>query len=315
MDVIGPLPATKEGYKYILTIVDYGTRYPEAFPLRTTTSQDIIEAMVELFARLGIPDEILTDRGSNFVSELTQGFHRMMGIHSIRTSAYHPQTDGMVERFNGTLKAGVRRFLADHGGEWNKTLPFLLFAYRETPHTATGFSPFELMFGRTPKGPLDILQRQWVNEDHQEGEDVVSYLTKLYASMEQTSRHATENENKAKETMKTYYDQGARLVSYEVGNLVLVLKPSTGGKLQARWRGPFTITRKLSSTTYRVKKYKEAKKEYTYHINMLQRYNSPSAVCLMAETNEKDQEDDLPCWEKRDEDPGLPTINPELTDN
>lgn len=70
MDMIGPLPETADGHKYILTVVDYGTRYPEAFPLRTTTSSDVVEALVELFSRLGIPEEILTDRGSNFVSEL-----------------------------------------------------------------------------------------------------------------------------------------------------------------------------------------------------------------------------------------------------
>lgn len=68
MDMVGPLPPTDEGYRYILTICDYGTRYPEAFPLKTTTSVDVAEALLEMFARTGIPDEILTDRGSNFTS-------------------------------------------------------------------------------------------------------------------------------------------------------------------------------------------------------------------------------------------------------
>lgn len=70
MDMIGPLPPTDEGHKYILTVCDYGTRYPEAFPLKSTTSRDVAEALVEMFSRTGIPDEILTDRGSNFTSEL-----------------------------------------------------------------------------------------------------------------------------------------------------------------------------------------------------------------------------------------------------
>lgn len=312
MDMVGPLPATSEGYKYILTVCDYGTRYPEAFPLKSTTSQDVVEALVEMFARTGIPEEILTDRGSNFVSELTQGFHKMLGIRSIVTSAYHPQTDGMVERFNGTLKAGIRKFLTDHGGEWDKALPFLLFAYRETPHSSTGFSPFELLFGRTPKGPLDVLRREWTGDSNNSNEDVVTYLTKMYARMEQASQMATEMEEAAKEDMAAYYDRGARLISYQVGDLVLVLKPSIGSKLQARWKGPFTITRKLSSTTYHVKKDREAKRSFTYHINMLQKYNTPDAVCLMTSTPDQEPEEDLPSWEGMTDAPGQPPVDPTL---
>ena len=111
MDMIGPLPPTDEGYKYILTVCDYGTRYPDAFPLKSTTSRDVVEALIEMFSRTGIPDEILTDRGSNFNSELMNEFYLLLGIKSIRTSAYHPQTDGMVEKFNGTLKAGIRKYV------------------------------------------------------------------------------------------------------------------------------------------------------------------------------------------------------------
>lgn len=234
MDMVGPLPATPEGYKYILTVCDYGTRYPEAFPLKSTTSRDVVEALMDLFSRTGIPEEILTDRGANFISELTRGFYDMLGIRSIKTSAYHPQTDGMVERFNGTLKNGIKKFLMDQGGQWNKALPYILFAYRETPHTSTGFSPFELMLGRTPKGPLDVLRKQWMGETSEASEDVVTYLTSIYARMEKADQMATLTEEKAKEEMTSLYDKKARLVTYQAGDLVLVLKPSVGNKLRGR---------------------------------------------------------------------------------
>lgn len=112
MDMVGPLLPTLEGHRYILTICDYGTRYPEAFALKSTTSKDVAEALMEMFSRTGIPEEILTDRGSNFCSQLMEEFYSIMGIWSIKTSAYHPlQTDGMAERFNGTLKAGLRKYV------------------------------------------------------------------------------------------------------------------------------------------------------------------------------------------------------------
>lgn len=168
--MIGPLPTTPDGYRFILTVCDYGTRYPEAFPLKTTTSKDVAEALLDHFSRMGIPEEILTDRGSNFTSQLIQELYHMLGIRSIRTSAYHPQTDGMVERFNGTLKTGIRKFIMDHGRDWDKALPYILFAYREAPHSTTGFSPFELMLGRTPKGPLDVMRKQWMGTISSAGE-------------------------------------------------------------------------------------------------------------------------------------------------
>lgn len=294
MDMIGPLPPTKEGHKYILTVCDYGTRYPEAFPLKSTTSKDVAEALVEMFSRTGIPDEILTDRGSNFTSDLMAEFYRLLGIKSILTSAYHPQTDGMVERFNGTLKAGIRKFITAHEGEWHKALPYILFAYRETPHTTTGFSPFELVFGRNPKGPLDVLRKQWTGSNSASS-DVVSFLTETYQRLEKAKAAATHKEQAAKSAMKTYYDKGAKSQIFEVGDLVLILKPTTKVKLHAQWQGPYSVVTRLSDTTYAVKKLNSNSGTRTYHTNFLKRWESPSAVCMM--TLDEEQMDDLPAWE------------------
>lgn len=119
MDMIRLLPPTKEGYQYILTVVDNGTRYPEAFPLKSTTSQDIAEGLVDMFARTGIPQEILTDRGSNFCGELMEEFLKIFGIQHIKTSAYHPETNGMVEQYNATLKHGLQKNSERFRTEWN----------------------------------------------------------------------------------------------------------------------------------------------------------------------------------------------------
>ena len=93
MDMVGPLPRTEDGHRYILTIVDYGSRYPDAIPLRTTSSQDVAEALLEYFSWVGLPKEILTDRGSNFTSDLMDKLYQMLGIHGIRTRpTIHRQT-------------------------------------------------------------------------------------------------------------------------------------------------------------------------------------------------------------------------------
>ncbi len=233
MDMVGPLPQTEEGHRYILTVCDYGTRYPEAFPLKATTSKDVAEALVEMFSRVGFPDEILSDRGSNFCSELMEEFLQMFGVSHIKTSAYHPETDGMVERYNATLKSGLRKYIERFGGQWHKSIPYLLFAFRELPHQSTGFSPFELIYGRNPRGPLDVLQEQW-REPTKCKESVVSFLLDTYQKLEAARDLACTTELEEKDKMKTWYDRTARERCFQVDDLVLVLLPSSSNKLVAR---------------------------------------------------------------------------------
>ena len=158
MDIVGPLPRSRSGNRYILVICDYGTRYPEAIPLRSIDAEHVAEELVKLFARVGVPGEILTDQGSNFLSQLLTEVYHLLHVKPIRTSPYHPQTDGLVERFNQTLKNMLRRAAKDSGKDWDRLIPYLLFAYREVPQASTGFSPFELLYGRQVRGPLDILR-------------------------------------------------------------------------------------------------------------------------------------------------------------
>ena len=157
MDIIGPLLRSNNGNKYILTICDYATRYPEALPIPDTEAIAIAKELVSVFAKVGIPVEILTDQGSNFMLNLLQEIYLMLNISHLRTSPYHPQTDGQTERFNGTLKSMIRKFTASNQKDWDEHLPYLLFAFREVPQESTEFSPFELLYGGRVRGPLDVL--------------------------------------------------------------------------------------------------------------------------------------------------------------
>ena len=146
-DLVGPLPRSSSGNKYILTMMCLYTKYPEAIPLRRVDNHTVLEAMLEIFARHGIPKTILTDQGSVFMSKLTQQLYQTLDIKRVRTSPYHPQSDGALERWHACLKGMMRRAEIDLTN-WDKQLKFLLFAYRDTPHCVTGFSPFTLLFGR-----------------------------------------------------------------------------------------------------------------------------------------------------------------------
>ena len=96
MDLVGPLPKSKRGHKYILVVLDYATRYPEAIPLRTMATKGIARELFVMFSRVGIPGEILTDQGTPFMSRIMKDLCVLLKVSQIRTSVYHPQTDGLL---------------------------------------------------------------------------------------------------------------------------------------------------------------------------------------------------------------------------
>ena len=109
------------------------------------------------------------------MSQLLKELYTLLKIHPIRTSPYHPQTDGLVETFNKTLKLLLNKLSEEEGRDWDKFIPYALFAYREVPQTTTGYSPFELVYGRDVRGPLDILKEEWEANERCK-ESVISYV-------------------------------------------------------------------------------------------------------------------------------------------
>ncbi|XP_064475345.1 uncharacterized protein LOC135389211 [Ornithodoros turicata] len=162
LDCIGPLdPPSARGHRYALCLIDLCTRWPEVIPLRSLTARATCQALVDVFARYGTPELVCCDQGTNFTSKLTQELTERMGIKVRFSTPDHPQSNGIVERWNGTFKAMLRHVVADEGREWDRYVSCLLWAYREVPNEVTGVSPFQLMFGRVPHGPLHILQQTW----------------------------------------------------------------------------------------------------------------------------------------------------------
>lgn len=179
MDIVGPLVQSRRGHQYILVVCDYATRFPKAFHLSTVTAPAALRCLVQLFSRVGVPDEIVADQGTNFTSRLLRLFHQHLGITLIKTSLYQPQTYGLVERFNQTLKRMLQKFVADTGQDWDKLLPFLLFTYQEVPQAFTGFSPFEQLYGWDVQRPLDLLQKSWEAPGTGTSDCVVQYVLEM----------------------------------------------------------------------------------------------------------------------------------------
>ncbi|KAG6939054.1 hypothetical protein G0U57_003844, partial [Chelydra serpentina] len=222
MDLVGPLERSARGHRNVLVILDYATRYPEAIPLRNPTSKAIAKELLQVFARVGIPKEILTDQGTPFMSKLMKDLCTLLRIHAIRTSVYHPQTDGLVERFNRTLKGMIRKVVAQDGKDWDTLLPYLMFAIREVPQASTGFSPFELLYGRHPRGILDIAKEDW-EEQPNPGKNVIEHVTQMRERIARVTPIVREHLEKAQETQRTYYNHQAKVRKFQPGERVMVL--------------------------------------------------------------------------------------------
>lgn len=292
MDVVGPLEKSSSGNRYILVICDYATRYPEAFPLRSVKAKQVANCLLHLFSRVGIPKEILTDCGTNFLSKLLKQVYQLLGIKGINTTPYHPQSDGLVERFNQTLKNMLRKFVSETGTDWDKWLPYMLFAYREVPQASTGFSPFELLYGRQVRGPLDLLKEQWESPSPS-GEHVVSYVIKMREKLEQMAVLAHQHMKAAQTKQKTWYDKNARERSLHPGQQVLLLLPTSDNKLLAKWQGPYEVTRRVGKLNYELYMPERKKKHQTFHVNLLKQYHRSPQQFNMSSASQSSQQDPL----------------------
>ena len=165
IDCVGPLPKTKSGCQYLLTIMCASTRFPEAIPLRNIKTKTIVKALVKFFTFVGLPRSVQSDQGSNFMSGIFQQVMYELGIKQYKSSAYHPESQGALERFHQTLKNMIRSYCFDTEKDLDEGIHLLLFAVRESVQESHGFRPFELVFGHTVHGPLKLLKEKFLSDD------------------------------------------------------------------------------------------------------------------------------------------------------
>ncbi|MCP4254324.1 MAG: DDE-type integrase/transposase/recombinase, partial [Candidatus Scalindua sp.] len=270
IDVVGPLPKTSAGHCYLLTIMDMATRYPEAIPLRNISAPVIVRELLKFFTKMGFPYEIQSDRGTNFTSNLFEQSLKEIGIKHIKASSYHPESQGALERYHQTLKCMLRKYCEETGEDWDKGVPFLLFATREVPTESLGFSPNELIFGHQVRGPLQVLKEDLIG--HNASQNLLKYVLDFKTRVTSSCEFAAQNLRIAKNAMKVWYDRRARVREFHPGDEVLVLLPLSGQPLAAKFRGPYKVLRQVGVTDYVVETPDRRKPQQVFHINMLKPY-------------------------------------------
>ena len=276
VDVMGPFPTTKRGNKYIVVFQDYFTKWPEAFAVPNHQSTTIAMLFVdEVMCRYGMPERLMSDRGTEFLSELMKSVYELLQIHKVNTSPYHPQTDALPERFNSTLQTCLSSMCDINQTDWDEHIPYMLFAYRGTIHATTREEPGYLFLGRRIRRPIDIL---WNTHDPTARGTPESYQADLQERMEAAQELVKRNCSIAAQYNKTRYDKRHREVAYEVGEKVKIRshshKKGKSTKLEAKWAGPYVVVRKVNDLNYELSdeggKFKgryhvsNMKKEHTY---------------------------------------------------
>ncbi|KAL2076889.1 hypothetical protein ACEWY4_027519 [Coilia grayii] len=271
LDCVGPLPRTKSGNQYLLTIMCSLTRFPEAVPLKKITAPVIIKALLNFFSVFGLPKVVQTDQGTNFVSKVFRQVMQQLSVRHVTSSCYHPQSQGALERFHQTLKTMLKTYCLEFERDWDEGVPLALFAIREVVQESLGFSPAELVFGHSVRGPLKVLKEAWLTETTSYN-DLADYVSKMRFRLQRACQLAKENLKRSQGRMKKRYDLKAASRCFAPGDQVMVLLPVLGSALHTRYAGPYRVERRVGDLNYVIATPDRKKKSRLCHINMLKPY-------------------------------------------
>ena len=257
VDIAGPFPVSASGNRYVLVAIDYFTKWPEVFPLPNQEAKTIAQALVDgFFSRFGMPRELHSDQGRNFESTIFTECCALLGIRKTRTTPMHPESDGMVERFNRTLVQEIAKRCRHGQSDWDQYIPTILMAYRSAVHESTGYTPAQLMLSHEPSLPLDMLMEK--PSDNQD--DVVTttgFVLKLRDRICEIRSKVASNLKMSAETMKRRKDAKATASPFIEGDRVWLFNPrrkkGQSPKLSSPWEGPYLILKALSAVTYRIR--------------------------------------------------------------
>ena len=308
LDTQGPFPATKSGHKYIVTVLDMFSGWPECFPVKDKTAETIAAVLTsEVIPRWGVPEVMLTDNGTEYVNQVMTGLAINLGIVHVKTTPYNPKANGKNERFHRTLNNMIACYTT---GDWDERIPAALMAYRSSVHSTSGLTPFYLTHGFEPTIPVETFlrpRRKTYNpEDH-----VAVTASKLHHAYSQMKK-ATEL---SRQHNRERYNRRAKEMAYEPGDPVYYYTEQAAGsgdarKLRNKWRPYYHIVQKVSPYRYVIRRQgtDEVKTAYVEHLKPAHRESewdapppAPEAEKLSEQGREGASEPTLECRPPRGE--------------
>ncbi|KAL4101226.1 hypothetical protein QTP88_021246 [Uroleucon formosanum] len=246
LDIVGPLVTTVSGNNYILTMQDDLTKYSLGVPLPNHTGNTVAEAFVVNFiCSHGIPETILTDQGTDFLSKTFAEVCKLLKINKIKTSPYHPQTNG-----NKDLNT------------WDQLIPYALFVYNSIEHTSTGYQPYALLYGKELIIPVNLKSNPEPRYNYDD------YLYDLKQKMQESHKIAKERLIKKKLKSKSNYDKNAHSEELHVKDSILLKDNTQKNKLNSLWKGPYEVLEILDTENIIIQR---GRNKVTVHKNDVKR--------------------------------------------
>ena len=260
VDVLGPFNAARgTGARYVVVYSCHLTRYVETLAIVDNDTITIARALVEkIMCRHGAPQVLLSDRGSPFLAPLAQEVYRLLRVKKFNTSAYRPQTNGLVERFNITLANMLSVFVDSKHADWDRFLPYLTWAYNTSPHSSTLDSPYFLLYGREARQPLDVLAQPQLSEADSISLD--DYRMELLAGLrvaQEAGRAALQRSQQIREEQRRPQVTHSGMVTFNIGDSVMVQSPPVDRrgmtkKLSLTWSGPYKVVARRGNIMYEI---------------------------------------------------------------
>jgi hypothetical protein len=309
IDLVELATASRKGNKYVLVVCDHFTKFVQFYAIKSKEAVEVGKKLFKYICTYGIPNKLLSDQAKEFESELLAYLWEVLDIKKLRTSPYHPETDGLSERDIQSLLGMLRTVTNTNQDNWENYLDSLAYAYNSAIHATTNQTPYFLMFGRKPKMPIDLIFAE--HSEQLDQEDTIEYKTskaefvkflkekkvipeiteEVDPSVQIASQYAREVEKRLKyayETLnrkkagklakyKFYYDRKIKPFTYEEGDLVLKDKPIKSRnnkyrKLGIKFDGPYVVTKAISLTNYEIRKCIPGSRRQVAHHNRLKKY-------------------------------------------
>lgn len=246
VDIVGPInPKSINGNLYILTCSCSLTKFVIAIPIPDFTALTTARMLVKyVFMIFGLPEIIVTDNGTNFISETLKQVNKLFKIKGVFTTPYHPQSN-QVERYHRSLGNYLKSYIQKEKDRWCEFLHFAIFSYNNSCNLATGFSPFELIFGRTCKLPTEITNKPQITYNYE------NYASELRSKLKMYHDFAKEHLVTAKEKNKKYYDKSRDkdTLSLNKNDLILILKAKKNFKFEVPYEGPYRVIKEAGPVT------------------------------------------------------------------
>ena len=270
IDIVGPYPLSDSENRFVITAQDDLTRFAFAIPVPNHEASTVANSLSEhVFSKFGIPETILTDRGTEFVSKLMKRFTTLYDIKHNLCAAYHPQSNGALERSHSLLHSYLRHYISENQTNWDRFVHFAMFAFNTSINRNTGFSLFELLFGHRPNIPSKFYNRPSSIYGYED------YIAEIRTRLHENFKRAKDNLMKSKLKEKEHYDNTSRPIDIEIGDKVWLLNErpqlSRAKKLLPVFTGPYTVLRKQGLVDFIIE---VKRKEMLVHANRLKRDRS-----------------------------------------